>query len=75
MSELRHIVPFAVTFLFSASLSACTDQKEICREHAFLVDPTKRDVIMCIGGAKVSHTQTPQGLVFMCTCPEKEKKQ
>ena len=75
MSTLRYIMIFAVIFVFGAGLAACTDQKEVCREHAFLVDPTKRDVIMCIGGAKVSYNQTPQGLVFMCTCPEKEKKQ
>ena len=73
MSELRHIAIFNVTLMFGAGLSACAGQNEMCREHAFLVDPTKRDVIMCIGDAKVSHTQTPQGLVFMCTCPEKEK--
>jgi len=75
MSTLRYIMVFAVTLMFGVGLSACAGQNEMCREHAFLVDPTKRDVIMCIGDAKVSHTQTPQGLVFMCTCPEKEKKQ
>ena len=75
MSKLRYIAIVTVTLVFGVGLSACAGQNETCREHAFLVDPTKRDVIMCIGDAKVSHTQTPQGLVFMCTCPEKEKKQ
>jgi len=75
MSTLRRITIVAVTFVSGMLLSACYPRKDECWEHARIADPNKRDDIMCKRGAKVSHTQTTQGLVFMCTCPEKEKKQ
>ena len=75
MRTLRHVVAFAITLMFSAGLSACYPEKDECWEAAIIVDPPDRDVILCERGAKVSHVQTTQGLVFMCTCPEKEKKQ
>jgi hypothetical protein len=73
MSKIRHITIVAVTLVFGVGLSACYPEKEECWETAIIVDPPERDVIMCEKGAKVSHVQTTQGLIFMCTCPEKEK--
>ena len=42
-----------------------------CTEH-IITAASSRDSIVCYDGGKASFTQTPNGIIYMCTCPNKE---
>lgn len=69
------------TIIFFAFLSACYEMKNEWRDECYDsitfigTNNKQRDVVLCRNHAKASYAQIQQGLIFICTCPNKDEKE